>query len=362
MSLIELKNIKKNYENSYQPVLDNISFEVEKGDFVVLLGPSGCGKTTLLRIIAGLENIIEGSLLINDKSVNLLPSRERDVSMVFQEYSLYPHLNVYDNIAFGLRLNKIPEDEIERRVNSVVEVTELKQYIKNKPKNLSGGQRQRVAIARALVKNAKICLFDEPFSNLDAKLRHSMRRDIKEIHNKFNLTSIFVTHDQDEAMNLADRIIVLNEGIIQQVGEPLEIYNNPKNLFVAKFFGTPEINILDYHFEEDKNNYSFMKVLDFKKALERVKKMNPNRKSILIGIRPEDILINRKGGDVKGIVKRVEFLGFEKNYLIDSSGQEIRIKSYDSSYIEEGEDVYISFKKARYYFFDSKTKERVYDN
>ena len=240
MSGVKLENIIKAYGNAQ--VVHGINLEVEEKEFVVLVGPSGCGKSTTLRMIAGLEEITEGELSIYGKTVNRIAPKDRDVAMVFQNYALYPHLNVAENMAFGLRIRRMPKPEIEQQIKNVAEILELTDYLKRRPADLSGGQRQRVAMGRAIVRHPKVFLFDEPLSNLDAKLRTQMRAEIRRLHNRLGVTSIYVTHDQVEAMTLADRIVVMNEGRIEQVGTPMELFMNPANIFVAGFLGSPPMN------------------------------------------------------------------------------------------------------------------------
>jgi multiple sugar transport system ATP-binding protein len=242
MSGVNLTNIVKAY-GAIQ-VVHGINLEVKEKEFVVLVGPSGCGKSTTLRMIAGLEEITDGELTIYDKLVNRIAPKDRDVAMVFQNYALYPHLNVADNMAFGLRIRRMPKDEIATQIKDVAEVLELTEYLERRPADLSGGQRQRVAMGRAIVRHPKVFLFDEPLSNLDAKLRTQMRAEIRRLHNRLGVTSIYVTHDQVEAMTLADRIVVMNEGAIEQVGTPMELFMNPANIFVAGFLGSPPMNQL----------------------------------------------------------------------------------------------------------------------
>ena len=243
MARVEIENIDKNY--GAVKILKDISISVKDGEFLVLVGPSGCGKSTLLRMIAGLENISAGEIYIGDRIVNNLPPKERDVSMVFQNYALYPHLTVAENIGFSLILAGTPKAEKERLVHDAADVLGLSDLLERKPKNLSGGQRQRVAMGRAIIRRPKAFLFDEPLSNLDAKLRVAMRAEIKSLHERFKTTAIYVTHDQVEAMTMADRIVVMNEGRIEQIGHPLELYDKPVNAFVAGFIGTPSMNLLE---------------------------------------------------------------------------------------------------------------------
>jgi len=250
MASVELRNISKIYDNDVKAV-DNASLKIDDGEFAVLIGPSGCGKSTLLRMIAGLEVISEGEVKIADKNVNLIPSKDRNIAMVFQNYALYPHMTVYQNMAFGLKLRKYNPAEIEKRVNDASEILDLGPLLKRKPKQLSGGQRQRVAVGRAIVRKPDVFLFDEPLSNLDAKLRVQMRLEISKLHKKLGATMIYVTHDQIEAMTMADRIVILNNGQIQQIGTPLETYNKPINKFVAGFIGSPAMNFFEGAFEQN---------------------------------------------------------------------------------------------------------------
>ena len=244
MSYLNIKNVIKSYNNK-DNIIKNLSLSVKKGEFLVIVGPSGCGKSTLLRMIAGLEDINSGEIEINGEIVNNISPADRNIAMVFQNYALYPHMNVEKNLSYGLKNRKIPKDEIKKRVKDISKLLQIEELLKRKPSELSGGQRQRVAMGRAIIREPKIFLFDEPLSNLDAKLRNQMRIEIRKLHDKLKITSVYVTHDQVEAMTLADRIVVLNNGVIEQVGIPDEIYNKPQSLFVAKFMGTPPMNIFN---------------------------------------------------------------------------------------------------------------------
>lgn len=244
MSSVILKNVTKTYDNN-KTVINNVSLEIKDKEFIVLVGASGCGKSTLLRMIAGLEDISDGKIFIGDNKVNNVAPKDRDIAFVFQSYALYPHMTVRENIAFGLKMRKVPKVEIDKKVQEAAEILNLEEYLDRKPKQLSGGQRQRVALGRAIVRNPKVFLMDEPLSNLDAKLRVQMRSEIKKLHEKLQTTFIYVTHDQTEALTMGDRIVVLNNGIIQQVDSPEEIYNNPKNTFVAGFVGSPQMNFIE---------------------------------------------------------------------------------------------------------------------
>lgn len=286
MATLKLKDIQKIYDNNVQAVFD-FNLEIEDKEFIVLVGPSGCGKSTTLRMIAGLEEISDGELYIDDRLVNNVAPKDRDIAMVFQSYALYPHMTVFDNMAFGLKLRKMPKEEIEQRVREAAKILEIEQYLDRKPKALSGGQRQRVALGRAIVRNAKVFLMDEPLSNLDAKLRVQMRSEIIKLHERLDATTIYVTHDQTEAMTMASRIVVMKDGYIQQIGAPRDVYNHPVNMFVANFIGAPAMNFIygvyrDGRFEVD--NRSF-----FVPEMYHAELKNYNGKEVVLGIRPEDI-------------------------------------------------------------------------
>ena len=248
MKTLKIEELSKNFGST--EVLKKINLEIDEGNFLVLLGPSGCGKSTLLRMIAGLEKIDEGEIFTNDQRINELHPSKRQTAMVFQSYALYPHMNVYENMSFGLKIEKRPKEEINTKVMQAAKILKIEELLERKPKQLSGGQRQRVAIGRAITRNPKIFLFDEPLSNLDAALRAEMRVEISKLHNQIKTNMIYVTHDQVEAMTLADRIVILNQGNIEQVGTPEEIYNDPANIFVAQFIGTPKMNILEVNEEK----------------------------------------------------------------------------------------------------------------
>lgn len=285
MSNVILKNIKKIYDKKV--IINGIDLEIKDKEFIVLVGASGCGKSTILRMIAGLEEISEGDILIGDKKVNDIHPKDRDIAFVFQSYALYPHMTVKENIAFGLKMRKVDKAIIEQKVKEAAEILDLTEYLDRRPKQLSGGQRQRVALGRAIVRNPKVFLMDEPLSNLDAKLRVQMRSEIKKLHEKLQTTFIYVTHDQTEALTMGDRIVVLNQGQIQQVDTPEEIYNNPKNMFVAGFIGSPQMNFINGELIDEKY------------------------KNLIVGIRPEKMIT---GGEIKltAVVDIVELLGSEK--------------------------------------------------
>jgi multiple sugar transport system ATP-binding protein len=282
MASIEMKNIVKQYGDGY-PAVNDVSLDIDDGELMILVGPSGCGKSTLLRMIVGLEDITSGDMIIGGKRVNDLAPRDRNLSMVFQNYALYPHMTVFENIAFPLRLSKTPDDEVRRRVTEASDVLELKEHLERKPANLSGGQRQRVAMGRAIVRQAEAFLFDEPLSNLDAKLRGQMRTEISRLQRRLAITTVYVTHDQTEAMTLGDRVCVLRKGKIQQVASPRELYEQPVNLFVAGFIGSPPMNFLPATLEGNTLKMAFGEiVLDEKRA-----RAVAGRDLLLVGIRPE---------------------------------------------------------------------------
>jgi len=282
MASIEMTNIVKQYGDGY-PAVNDVSLDIDDGEFMILVGPSGCGKSTLLRMIVGLEDITSGDMMIGGKRVNDKAPRDRNLSMVFQNYALYPHLSVYENIAFPLRLSRTPDDEVDRRVKDAASVLELQEHLERKPANLSGGQRQRVAMGRAIVRHAEAFLFDEPLSNLDAKLRGQMRTEIARLQRRLGITTVYVTHDQTEAMTLGDRVCVLRKGAIQQVASPRELYEQPVNMFVAGFIGSPPMNFLPATPEDGKLTTPFGAIELDERRMEAVK----DRDLLLVGVRPE---------------------------------------------------------------------------
>jgi len=288
MSGVKLENVIKAYGAAQ--VVHGIDLQVEEKEFVVLVGPSGCGKSTTLRMIAGLEEITEGELSIYGKTVNRIAPKDRDVAMVFQNYALYPHLNVADNMAFGLRIRRMPKPEIEDQIKNVAEILELTDYLDRRPADLSGGQRQRVAMGRAIVRHPKVFLFDEPLSNLDAKLRTQMRAEIRRLHNRLGVTSIYVTHDQVEAMTLADRIVVMNDGRIEQVGTPMELFMNPANIFVASFLGSPPMNQIKGTITNKGVDINGVTIAVEGKVADHV------GREVILGIRPEHVTLTKEKG------------------------------------------------------------------
>ena len=349
MSKIVIKNLEKSFgENK---VINNFNIDIKDGEFIVLVGPSGCGKSTLLRMVSGLESIDQGEIFLDTKLINNLIPSKREIAMVFQSYALYPHMNVFENMSFGLKMEKISKNEINEKVNHAAATLQIEDLLERKPKQLSGGQRQRVAIGRAITRNPKVFLFDEPLSNLDAALRSEMRVEISKLHKKLKTNIIYVTHDQIEAMTLADRIVVLNKGIIEQFGTPNEIYTDPNNIFVAEFIGSPKMNIIKINKEQiinSKNIELFKNIITFE---------NFNFKDeIYLGIRPEDISI-KDDCEIKLDVEvdLIENLGFEKIIYAKLSDNQIIIKSSEDI---SNQSLKISFSKDKVLFFD-KNKNRI---
>ena len=349
MASIELKNIEKSYGKN--KVINNFDIKINDGEFVVLVGPSGCGKSTLLRMISGLESVDIGEIYLDNKLINNLIPSKREIAMVFQSYALYPHMNVFENMAFGLKMEKISKSEINQKVNNAAATLQIEDLLERKPKQLSGGQRQRVAIGRAITRSPKVFLFDEPLSNLDAALRSEMRVEISKLHKKMNSNIIYVTHDQVEAMTLADRIVVLNKGNIEQYGTPNEIYSDPNNIFVAEFIGSPKMNIIKIN-KEHISNSNTLHLFNNKITFDNLE----FKDEIYIGIRPEHISL-KNNHEIKVDVKidLVENLGFEKIIYSKISENQIIIKSSENI---NSNSLKISFSKDKILFFD-KDKNRI---
>ena len=314
MATVSLKNVKKIYDNKVTAVHD-FNLEIADKEFIVLVGPSGCGKSTTLRMIAGLEDISEGDLLIGGKRMNDVEPKDRDIAMVFQSYALYPHMTVYENMAFALKLRKVPKEEIDKKVREAAEILDITQYLDRKPKALSGGQRQRVAIGRAIVRDPQVFLMDEPLSNLDAKLRNQMRAEIIKLRQRINTTFIYVTHDQTEAMTLGDRIVIMKDGFIQQIGTPQEVFDQPANLFVAGFIGSPQMNFFDGELEKKDGKYQLKvgeaTVVLGGKAQELLTGKGVGERKVTVGIRPEHIRLQagRAENGLTGTLRYVEDYG-----------------------------------------------------
>lgn len=368
MATVSLKDINKVFDGNVHAVVD-FNLEVKDKEFIVLVGPSGCGKTTTLRMIAGLEDITSGELRIDEEVMNDVAPKDRNIAMVFQSYALYPHMTVYDNMAFGLKLRKFARDEIERRVLNAAEMLGLKPYLDRRPKALSGGQRQRVALGRAIVRDAKVFLMDEPLSNLDAKLRVQMRSEIIKLTERLGITTIYVTHDQIEAMTMASRIVVMKDGYIQQVGSPKEIYDYPDNIFVGGFIGTPPMNFIEGRVNE--NGYFEIgdgPVIKVKIPAEKfalLVELNYVRKPIVLGIRPEDVHDNRDDfknypeSIVKVKVDVAELLGAETIIYSDILGQNLVSKVGARVDIHMGDAMELALDMNKSHFFDPETEKRI---
>ncbi len=331
MANLNLKNIKKIYGRDVTAVHD-FTLDIEDREFIVLVGPSGCGKSTTLRMIAGLEEISAGDLIIGDKRVNELSPKDRNIAMVFQNYALYPHMTVYENLAFSLTLRHMDKKEIEKKVLQAAEILSIAELLKRKPKELSGGQRQRVAIGRAIVREPAVFLMDEPLSNLDAKLRNQMRAEILKLHKSINTTFVYVTHDQTEAMTLGDRIVVMKDGYIQQIGTPQQVFNHPANLFVASFIGTPQMNFLDVELKRERDEY-YAVLNDKKIALgaemnAKLLKKNIDDCDVALGIRPEHMKISSapQPGSIQADVDVSELMGSEIFLHLNALGKEIIVR------------------------------------
>ena len=349
MASIELKNIEKSFGSN--KVINKFDIKINDGEFIVLVGPSGCGKSTLLRMISGLETIDKGEIYLDNKIINNLIPSKREIAMVFQSYALYPHMSVFENMAFGLKMEKIPKSEINQKVNNAAATLQIEDLLERKPKQLSGGQRQRVAIGRAITRSPKVFLFDEPLSNLDAALRSEMRVEISKLHKKMNSNIIYVTHDQVEAMTLADRIVVLNKGNIEQYGTPNEIYSNPNNIFVAEFIGSPKMNIIKINKEQISNSNTFH-LFNNKITFNNLKFED----EIYIGIRPEDIsLESNREIQLEVKIDLVENLGFEKIIYSKISNNQIIIKSSKNI---NNDLLKVSFSKENVFLFN-KDKNRI---
>ena len=365
MASLSLTNVCKVYPNGFEAVKD-FSLEVEDQEFIIFVGPSGCGKSTTLRMIAGLEEISSGELWIGDKLVNDVEPKDRDIAMVFQNYALYPHMTVFDNMAFGLKLRKVPKDEIKKKVEEAAKILDLEKLLDRKPKALSGGQRQRVAMGRAIVRNPKVFLMDEPLSNLDAKLRVQMRSEIASLHNRLKATIIYVTHDQTEAMTLGTRIVVLKDGVIMQVDSPQKLYNEPNNLFVAGFIGSPQMNFIDAvcKVEGERVTLNFEKtsvVLPPAKAKKLIDG-GYNGKTVVMGIRPEDIgdsqieIEAHKDAVFETDVTGYELLGSEVLLYFNVAGTAMTAKVDSRTTARMGDHITLAIDPEKIHCFDKETE------
>jgi multiple sugar transport system ATP-binding protein len=365
MAEVVLKGVSKRFGGGVVAV-DNVSLRVGDKELLVLVGPSGCGKTTVLRIVAGLEQLTEGDVYVGEKLVNDMAPKDRDIAMVFQNYALYPHMTVYDNMAFGLKLRRFSKAEIEKRVHAAAEILEITPLLARKPKELSGGQRQRVAVGRAIVRHPLVFLFDEPLSNLDARLRVQMRAEIVKLHAKLGVTMIYVTHDQTEAMTMGQRIVVMKGGVVRQVDEPLEVYRKPADVFVASFIGTPSMNLIKGRIEETDGKLLFKSPsmsVELPSELHYVKEICSHG-DIVLGARPEDILIAQPPDSksvqlARGSVELVEALGSEAVVHVAVGKAVLVFKTSGEVLPARGEAVTLSVPLSQIHLFDSRSEARL---
>lgn len=353
MAAIELKNLGKSYDGGTSYVIEDMNLSFDEKDFVVILGPSGCGKSTTLRMIAGIEDITTGDLMMDGVRVNDIPSKNRDIAMVFQNYALFPHMNVYDNIAFALKIKKVDKQEIKRRVENAANLLGLDHLLKRKPGELSGGQQQRVALGRAMVNESKFFLMDEPLSNLDANLRTQMREEILSLHKRLETTTIFVTHDQVEAMTMASKIVVLNSGKVMQVGHPTEIYDNPANHFVAKFIGNPKMNFIEGMIHDNR-----LTIAD--KIELNISETKNNQQAVEVGIRPEHIVIGTKESHhISGHISFIEMLGSTINASVETEIGKIVFTIDRDHEVVENDHVYLTFMVDKMHVFDQEPGDKI---
>ena len=364
MASISFKNVTKTYDGAASPVVPNLNLEIKDKEFIILVGPSGCGKSTTLRMIAGLESITEGEVYIGDRLVNKVPPKDRDIAMVFQNYALYPHMNVYKNISFGLNLRKEDKAEIDRRVHEAAKILDLEHLLNRKPKELSGGQRQRVALGRAMVRNPAVFLLDEPLSNLDAKLRATMRTEIAKLHQRLDITFVYVTHDQTEAMTMGDRIVVMKEGVVQQFDTPQVLYDTPDNLFVAGFIGSPQMNFMDAKVSQEGGQlYADVKgnkllIPDFKNEA-----LKPYAgKTVVMGLRLEDFLPQEKmtrDNTMEAVMNFSELMGadYHLHLTVEDIPVTVKISSSENPLPKGPAKIAANMDKA--HFFDKDTEKAI---
>lgn len=364
MAELKLEHIKKTYDNG-PSVVHDFNLEIHDGEFIVLVGPSGCGKSTTLRMIAGLEDITGGDFHINEKRMNDVEPKNRDIAMVFQNYALYPHMSVYDNMAFGLKLRKTPKPEIKERVEKAADILGLADFLDRKPKALSGGQRQRVALGRAIVREASVFLMDEPLSNLDAKLRVQMRAEITKLHKRLETTTVYVTHDQTEALTMASRIVVMNQGDIMQLGTPKEVYDFPENVFVAQFIGSPAMNIFDAEIKDGKLFIGDTSITIPEAKQRMLKSEGYDNESVKFGIRPEDIreeavfVESALASAFNAEVKVSELLGSEIMLYSELENQEFISRVDARNELDPGDIVKFAFDMNKGHFFDAESDKRI---
>lgn len=364
MSYVKFDNICKKYDKAEDLTVRDFNLDIEEGEFIVFVGPSGCGKSTTLRMLAGLEDITSGEIAIDSRIVNDVHPKDRDIAMVFQNYALYPHMSVYENIAFGLKIKKIPKAEIKEKVTWAANILGLTEYLERKPKDLSGGQRQRVALGRSIVRNPKVFLMDEPLSNLDAKLRVSMRNEITKLHKDLNATTIYVTHDQIEAMTMADRIVVLKDGIIQQIGTPMDLYNNPSNKFVAGFIGAPQMNFLDVTLNNQTATFTDGTNIAIPEGIWKVIEKYEG-KTVTLGIRPEHIRTEKIALDgfkeqvITTTIDNLERMGTENHLFVTISNTPAILKIAGSTNSEIGQKIDFMIDINKCHFFDKETELKI---
>ncbi len=356
---VELNNIFKSYDKNKSYAVSDFNLNIEDKEFIVLVGPSGCGKSTTLRMVAGLEDISDGTISINGKVVNDVAPKDRDIAMVFQNYALYPHMTVYDNMAFGLKIRKLPKTEIDEKVKNAASILGLDTYLDRKPSALSGGERQRVALGRAIVRDAQVFLMDEPLSNLDAKLRVAMRAEITKLHHRLETTTIYVTHDQTEAMTMADRIVIMKDGFVQQIGSPKEVYNNPVNVFVGGFIGAPAMNFFNVKIENGRiTSEDGLNLAITEGKYSALKEQGYEGKEVIFGLRPEDIrsenLIKASMPDsiVSATVEVAELLGAETMLYAKLNESEFIAKVGVNTEYKPGQKVELAFNINKAHFFD----------
>lgn len=365
MAEIKLNHIFKKYENAEDYSVKDFQLDIKDNEFIVFVGPSGCGKSTTLRMIAGLEEITEGDLIIDDVVVNDVAPKDRDIAMVFQNYALYPHMSVYDNMAFGLKLRKMPKDEINTRVTEAAELLGITDLLERKPAALSGGQRQRVALGRAVVRDPKVFLMDEPLSNLDAKLRVHMRTEIAKLHERLQTTMIYVTHDQTEAMTLADRIVIMDAGVIQQVGSPFEVYNSPNNAFVASFIGSPAMNLVEVTYADGFVEGQGLRLPVSEPDRKALDNGGYNGKKLIFGIRPEDIkteqiaLTASPETVLEPTITVSELTGAESILYLAFGGKELTAVVDARDYHKPGTSLEVAFNMTKAHFFDAETEQVI---
>jgi sn-glycerol 3-phosphate transport system ATP-binding protein len=351
MATLEFKDVRKRYGT--QAVVHGVSASIGKGEFVVVVGPSGCGKSTLLRMVAGLEEISEGEIVIAGKRVNDLEPKDRDIAMVFQNYALYPHMSVYENMAYGLKIRGMPRTEIQQRVNEAAKILALEALLERKPRQLSGGQRQRVAMGRAIVRQPQVFLFDEPLSNLDAKLRVQMRLELQKLHARLGVTSLYVTHDQVEAMTLGSRIIVMNAGRVEQIGTPAEVYHQPETLFVASFIGSPPMNLITGTVAEDGRS---VRTADATIALPAPVPSHAGR-ALVLGVRPEQL--HPAGSAMQVQVEMVESLGADHLIHCKLGAQDLVVRAGDEAMPRAGATIGLGFAAEALHWFDPQSTRRI---